>query len=136
MNFITVAGNLGKDMEIRTVNGDPIGSFSVADSQGRDKPTIWWNCTLWGKRASALEQYLRKGQQVTVVGAVSEREWTDKEGQKRKSMEIRVTEIALQGGKPGGANESGHAPAPARTRAPAPAPAPAHGFSDDNDIPF
>ena len=42
MNSITVAGNLGKDMEIRTMpNGDPVGSFSVADSQGRGKPSIW-----------------------------------------------------------------------------------------------
>lgn len=133
MNIITVAGNLGKDMEIRTMpNGDPVGSFSVADSQGRDKPSIWWNCQLFGKRATALQQYLLKGQQVTVGGTVTEREWTDKDGQKRKSMEIRVSEIALQGGKRD--QQSAPASAPAPQRAPAPQ---GSGFDDmDDDNPF
>ena len=134
MNSITVAGNLGKDMEIRTMpNGDPVGSFSVADSQGRDKPSIWWNCQLFGKRATALQPYLVKGQQVTVCGSVTEREWTDKDGQKRKSMDIRVNEIALQGGK----REQQNAPAqshPGTTPAP---PRTSSGFADmADDIPF
>ncbi len=134
MNSITVAGNLGRDMEIRTMpNGDPVGSFSVADSQGRDKPSIWWNCQLFGKRATALQPYLVKGQQVTVCGSVTEREWTDKDGQKRKSMDIRVNEIALQGGK----REQQNAPAqshPGTTPAP---PRTSSGFADmDDDIPF
>lgn len=100
MNSITVAGNIGKDAELRhTPSGDAVLQFSVADNQGRDKPTIWWPCSLWGRRAESLAPYLNKGQQVTVVGSVSEREWTDREGNKRKSMEVRVTEIALQGGR-------------------------------------
>jgi single-strand DNA-binding protein len=100
MNNITIAGGLGRDAEIKYLNnGDPICNFSVADSQGRDKPTIWWNCTLYGKRAEALSQYLTKGQSVTVVGTITEREWQDKEGNKRKSMDVRVSEISLQGGR-------------------------------------
>ena len=79
MNQITVAGTLGRDAEVRYLNnGDAVCNFSVADSQGREKPTIWWNCTLYGKRAEALSQYLSKGQQVTVVGHITEREFTDK----------------------------------------------------------
>jgi single-strand DNA-binding protein len=100
MNVITVAGSLGKDAEVKYLaNGDAICNFSVADSQGRDKPTIWWNCGLYGKRAESLSQYLTKGQAVTVTGSVSEREWTDKEGNKRKSMDVRVNDVALQGGR-------------------------------------
>ena len=100
MNNITVAGQLGKDCESRFLpNGDAVTSFSVADSQGRDKPTIWWNCSIFGKRGEALAQYLTKGQSVTVGGTISEREWTDKNGNKRKSMDIRVADVALQGGK-------------------------------------
>jgi single-strand DNA-binding protein len=100
MNLITVAGTIGKDAEVkRMANGDALCNFSVADSQGKDKPTIWWNCSLYGKRAEALSQYLGKGQAVTVVGTVSEREWTDKEGGKRKSMDVRVGDVALQGGR-------------------------------------
>ena len=127
MNVITIAGGLGRDAELKFLNnGDPICNFSVADSQGRDKPTIWWNCTLYGKRGEALSQYLTKGQSVTVVGVVTEREWQDKEGNKRKSMDVRVSEIALQGGR----KES--EPQEERRQAPAPAQA----DIDDSDIPF
>lgn len=113
-------------------NGDPVGNFSVADSQGRDKPTIWWNCQLFGKRVAALAPYLLKGQQVTVAGTVTEREWTDKEGNKRKQMEIRVSDLALQGGK----REQTAEPAPAPRAAPAAAPSFAGDFDDGRDVPF
>ena len=137
MNSITVAGNLGKDAEMRTMpNGDPVASFSVADSQGKDKPSIWWNCQIFNKRAQALAPYLVKGQTVTVCGSVTEREWTDKDGQKRKSMDVRVQEIALQGGRKDGERQAepvARPPAPAQ-RQPAAA---GSGFDDmDNDIPF
>ena len=134
MNSITITGNLGKDSEMRVLtDGIQILSFSVADSQGKDKSSIWWNCSLFGKRAESLQNYLTKGQTVTVIGSVSEREWTDKEGIKRKSMDIRVNDIALQGG----ASRLSGAPAKAALPAPARQAAPSSGFDDmDDDIPF
>ena len=100
INSITIAGQLGRDAEVKYLqNGDAICAFSVADSAGRDKGTIWWNCSIYGKRAESLAPYLTKGQAVTVVGVVSQRKWTDKEGQERTSMDVRVGEIALQGGR-------------------------------------
>lgn len=100
MNSLTIAGTLGKDAEVRYLpNGDAVCNFSVADSMGKDKGTIWWNCQLFGKRAESLAQYLTKGQAVTVSGNVTEREWNDKEGTKRKSMDVRVQDVALQGGR-------------------------------------
>jgi single-strand DNA-binding protein len=98
----------------------------VADSQGRDKPTIWWNCSLFGKRAEALAQYLTKGQSVTVVGTITEREWADKEGNKRKSMDVRVSEISLQGGRKDAE--------PQEERRAAPKPAPVD--IDEDELPF
>ena len=128
MNNITIAGQLGKDAETRYLpNGDAVCNFSVADSQGKDKPTIWWRCSLFGKRAESLAQYLTKGQAVTVSGQITEREY-QKDGATMRAMEIRVQDVALQGGK--------------RDAAPAPRQAPApsgggSGFSDmDDDIPF
>ena len=127
MNIITVAGTLGRDAEVKYLpNRDAICNFSVADSQGRDKPTIWWNCGLYGKRAESLSQYLTKGQAVTVTGSVSEREWTDKEGNKRKSMDVRVSDVALQGGR------KDAEPQQERRQAPAPQ----QSSIDDDDIPF
>jgi single stranded DNA-binding protein (ssb) len=145
MNSISISGNIGKDCELRQLpNGDSVAQFSVADSQGKDKPTIWWRASLFGKRADSLAPYLLKGQQVTVIGQVTEREYTDKDGAQKKAMEIRVTDVALQGGK----REEAPAPqrqAPAQPSRPAqrpaarPAPAASAGFDDgfvDDDIPF
>jgi single-strand DNA-binding protein len=127
MNSISISGNLGKDSEMRSLpNGDPVCQFSVADSMGRDKGTIWWNCTIFGKRAESLSQYLTKGQQVTVIGSVTEREWTDKDGQKRGSRDVRVSDVALMGGKREAPRTAPKPPAKAGS-----------GFDDkDDDIPF
>lgn len=134
MNSITVAGQLGRDAEIKVLpNGDSVCSFSVADSQGREKPTIWWHCGLFGKRAESLSQYLTKGQSVTVTGHVTEREWTDKEGNKRKAQDIRVNDIALQGGR----KESTPVKTPDGQVAHIQSKQSGSGFDDmDDDIPF
>ena len=99
MNSITICGNLAKPEMRHLNNGDAVLQFSVADNQGKDKQPIWWRCSLFGKRAESLQNFLVSGAKVTVVGSVSEREYTDKNGQERKAMEIRVNDIALQGGK-------------------------------------
>lgn len=130
MNSITVAGQLGRDSEIKTIpSGDQVLSFTVADSQGREKPTIWWRCQLWGKRAASLQQYLVKGQAVTVSGNVTMREYTDKDGTPKQSMDVRVQDVALQGGRK-------EEQAPRQAAKPA-AKQGGSGFDDmDNDIPF
>ncbi len=126
MNNITVAGPLGRDAELRTLsNGDQVANFSVADSQGKEKPTIWWNCQLFGKRAQSLAPYLMKGQQVAVSGNLTEREWKDKEGNPRKSLELRVNDVALQGGKPKEAAQEPRAQSSG-----------GHQEDPDGDIPF
>lgn len=132
MNNITIAGQLGKDAEVRMMkDGTPVASFSVADSQGRDKPPIWWRCQLWGKRAESLAPYLTKGQAVTVSGTVTESEY-QKDGTTHKAMEIRVQDVALQGGKRDAAPAPARAPAPQKA-----ASAGGGGFADmDDDIPF
>lgn len=138
MNHLTIAGRIGKDPEQRALqDGTSVLSFSVADDQGKDKPTIWWRCSLFGKRADSLAPYLTKGSSVTVVGNVTEREYTDKDGNQRKAMEVRVGDIALQGGRQQGeaAASEPRAQAPRPTRAPAPAAS--TGFDDlDDSIPF
>lgn len=100
MNNISIAGQLGKDAEVRFMpNGDPVSNFSIADSQGKNKDTIWWNCQLFGKRAESLAPYLVKGQSLTISGIVVQRKYTDKQGQEKIATNINVNEIALQGGR-------------------------------------
>jgi len=131
MNNLTVAGQLGRDAEVRFLpNGDPVANFSIADSQGKDKDAIWWNCQLFGKRAESLVQYLVKGQSVTITGSVSQRKYTDKSGVERISTDVRVNDVALQGGKREQREET---PPPRR----APQKSQGSGFDDlDSDIPF
>jgi single-strand DNA-binding protein len=129
MNSLTIAGVLGKDPELKQVGQDQVLSFTVADSQGKEKPTLWWNCQMWGKRATSLQQYMAKGQKVTVSGNVQMREYTDKNGDKKTAMDVRVNDVALQGG-----GEQAPKAAPARQpqrQAPA-----SSGFDDmDDDLP-
>jgi single-strand DNA-binding protein len=100
VNSLTIAGNISKDAEIRyTTGGDPVCNFSVADSQGKDREAVFWNCGLYGKRAESLAKYLVKGQAVTVAGNVTTNKYTDKNGIDRIGYNIRVNEIALQGGR-------------------------------------
>lgn len=129
MNNITVAGTLGRDAELKTTpNGESVLNFSVADSVSRDK-TYWWNCQLWGKRASSLADYMKKGQSVSVSGSVSENEWADKDGVIRKTLQLRVNDVALQGGRREAEPE--RQAAPERRATPKYAP-----IEDDSDIPF
>lgn len=130
MNSINIAGNITKDAEVLYLsNGDPVAAFSVADNQGKDKQAIFWNCSLFGKRAESLAQYLTRGQSVTVSGTITEREW-EKDGVKRKAMDVRVNDVALQGGK----RESNEAPA-ARPQAKSNQYSTPEQFQD-SDIPF
>ena len=83
---------------------------------------------MWGRRATSLQQYLVKGASVTITGQVTQREYTDKTGQKKMSQDIRVNDVALQGGK---REET------PRQAAPAPKAAPKTDFSDiPDDCPF
>ena len=99
MNVICFAGVLGNDAEVKFLpDGTAVCNFSVADSQGQEKPTIWHRCQLFGKRAEGkLPSYLTKGAHVTVTGNLTQREYTDRDGQKKMSQEIRVQDVALQG---------------------------------------
>lgn len=138
MNNITIAGQLGRDAEVRYLpNGDAVANFSVADSQGKEKPTIWWNCQLFGKRAESLSQYLTKGQSVTVSGNITQRTY-QKDGVDKTAMEIRVSDVALQGGRKDDSQPAPRqAPRPAPSRqAPAPRGSQGSGFDDLDEIPF
>lgn len=128
MNNLTIAGQLGKDSELRATNsGENVLTFSVADSQGKDRDSIWWNCSLFGKRALSLQQYLSKGQAVTVSGSVTQRKYTDKQGVERTSFDVRVNDVALQGSR-----RQEEAPSQATRQAPKAS----SGFDDSSDIPF
>lgn len=102
MNNWYFTGNLGKDAEQRyTPSGDAVVQFPVAvkSGYGDKEATTWARCAMWGKRGEEVAQYLTKGRLVGISGEVTLREFTDKEGQKRSSLEVRVNDLTLLSGK-------------------------------------
>jgi single-strand DNA-binding protein len=108
MNKITATGRLAADSELRfTPKGDPILNFRLASDVGfgDNKTTNWFACSLFGRRGEALQPHLLKGQQVTVFGTLTLREWTGKDGGKQLSPDIRIDEVELQGGAKAGGQQ-------------------------------
>jgi len=102
MNILCFTGRIGKDCESRfTSSGDAVVSFTAAmdSGYGDKKVTTWLNCSMWGKRGEAVSPYLLKGTQIAVSGELTNREYTDKEGNKRYSLDVRVNDLTLIGGK-------------------------------------
>lgn len=76
MKTISIAGTTGKDAVMRrTQSGDPVLGWSVAvdDGYGDNKTTLWFDCSLWGKRGDTLAPMLKKGTRVAVSGELSTR---------------------------------------------------------------
>lgn len=113
MNIAIVAGNLGRDPEVRvTPSGRAVATLSVAtneswtDQEGnRQERTEWHRVVVWGKQAENCGQYLSKGRQVCVQGRIQTRKWTDQNGQDRYTTEIVAQRVDFLGGG-GGARAS------------------------------
>ena len=141
MIYATVSGNVGGDAELKNVGGHEVLNFSVAADSGFGdrKTTIWFGCAIWGARGAKLQQYIRKGSKVTVIGELSQREYNGK-----TYLELRVADIKLQdsqGGQgmpspaPVAQQQAPAAPAPA-TQAPAASSGTPNFGAFDDDIPF
>ena len=118
VNKVILVGNLGKDPEVRfTPSGRAVAKFSIATTEswmdqesGRQERTEWHNIVVWGKQAESCGQYLAKGRQVFIEGAIRSRSYDDKEGNKRYITEIiaqRVQFLGSGGGGGRGANTEG-----------------------------
>lgn len=133
LNHTTVMGRLARDPELRrTGSGVAVASFTLAsdrDFSGKDggqKETDWIDCVAWRNTAEFVHSYFSKGRMAVVSGRLQTREYTDKNGSKRKATEVVVDNIYFGDSKPDGGNQgSNHggysAPAPGSYGAPAPA---------------
>jgi len=148
MNVYSFTGRLARDCETRfTAGGMAICSFTTAVDYGYgdNKGTNWIRCSIFGKRAEGgLPKYLVKGTQVAISGELRVREYDDKEGVKRTSVEVSVDNLDLIGGKSDGAPRSSNAPQSNASQQQKPSQASdpfadSPAFSDapaDDDIPF
>jgi len=129
MNIAILTGNLGRDPELRQHNGDNILNFAIGVAIGtKDKPeTMWVDCALWGKRATTLQQYMAKGQRLTVSGPIKLEEYKAKDGTPKTRLRLSVDQVDLP---PKG-------DAPARPQQTQQTQQPAGDMADmDDDIPF
>lgn len=98
MNITMIAGTVGRDAELRnTQNGDAVLAFSVAVDNGKDqngnkREATWFDCSIWGKRAQALSNYITKGTKIALSGSVSTREHNGK-----AYLQLRVNDLTFQG---------------------------------------
>jgi len=132
VNKVILVGNLGKDPEVRfTPSGRAVAKFSLATTDswtdqesGRQERTEWHNIVVWGKQAENCGQYLAKGRQVYIEGAIRSRSYDDKDGNKRYITEIVAQRVQFlgssgggrgtqqEGGSGGGFDDFGGGPAP------------------------
>jgi single-strand DNA-binding protein len=135
MQLLTIAGNVGKDAELRnTQGGDSVLGFSLAVDNGKDRdgnkrPATWYDCSIWGKRANSFQGHIRKGDKLTLSGRPSARAHEGK-----AYLGISVDQLTFQGGgKPeGGQGNTGGGYSGGSQGG-------SHGYCggmDDSEIPF
>lgn len=153
VNKVILIGNLGADPEVRyTPSGEAVATLRIATSETwKDKQTgqtqertEWHRVVLFGKLAEIAGEYLRKGRQVYIEGALRTRKWQGQDGQDRYTTEIVAREMQLIGGRGEGTALDQGAPAYPEASAPPQSKLssaskstsqPLDDFEDD-DIPF
>ena len=100
LNHITVMGRLTRDPELRrTQSGTPVASFSIAcdrdykDKATGERPTDFLDIVAWRATGEFVSKYFSQGRMAVVSGRLQMRDWTDKEGNKRRSAEIVAENI-------------------------------------------
>lgn len=102
-NNVQLVGNIGLTPEIIAYQeGKKLAKFNLAtkeffvNSKGeRATETQWHRLVAWGRNAEIVEQYLKKGQKITVEGKLVNRTYEGKDGQKRTSTEIHVQKLLM-----------------------------------------
>ena len=151
LNRIILMGRLTRDPELRrTGSGTAVTSFSLAvdrdfKSQSGEKETDFIDIVAWRNTAEFVSKYFTKGRMAVVEGRLQIRDWTDKDGGKRRSAEVVADNVYFGDSKRDGGDNSGYSsgysPAPAsRSAAPSSFSAGGSDFAeigeDDGELPF
>ena len=122
VNKVILVGNLGRDPEVRyTQGGAAVANFTLATNEvwndksgARQERTEWHRIVVWGKTAEIAKEHLSKGKQVYIEGSIQTRQWDDREGNKRTTVEIKAQRLVMLGragmGEGGGEPRGGGAP--------------------------
>lgn len=107
VNKVMLIGNLGKDPEVRYMEGGvAVANFTLATNESyKDKAgnkvdqTEWHNIVVWRGLAETAEKFLKKGMQVYIEGKLRSRNWNDKEGNKHYMTEVVGDNLVILGRK-------------------------------------
>ena len=132
MTKVFLIGNLTRDPELtETAAGVPVCSFSVAVNRRTDgeQTADFYNVTAWRKTAEAIARYTKKGNKIAVYGDLQIRQYEDRSGTKRTSVDVTAQDVEFLTSKP--QDDENPAPAQGYSRKPA-----LESFDDDGDILF
>lgn len=139
VNHTVLQGRLCADPELRTTqSGVSVCSFRMAWSEKykETETKLFLACTAWRGTGEMVSKYFRKGQEIAVEGKLSTREWEDRDGNKRSSVEMTVERVHFCGPKGGGSSEGSSS----YQAAAAPVNVDASDFAelndDDGELPF
>ena len=100
LNRIDIMGRLTRDPELRhTQSQTPVASFTLAvdrdfgSRDGGERQTDFIDCVAWRQTAEFVSKYFQKGSMAVVSGRLQIRDWTDRDGGKRRSAEVVVDNI-------------------------------------------
>ncbi|HXS54491.1 MAG TPA: single-stranded DNA-binding protein [Hanamia sp.] len=102
-NKVTLIGNAGKEAEFKTLeDGTPVAKFSIATTETyrlknaeTQSRTDWHTIITWRGLATLAHQFIKKGSLVCIEGKLRNRQYADKEGNKRYVTEIVAEQILL-----------------------------------------
>ena len=127
VNKTVLQGRIVREVEMRTTGaGVTVASFTVAWSEKykETETKCFLPCTAWRTTGEFIQKYFTKGQEILVEGSLSTREWEDKEGNKRSTIELTVEKAHFCGSK---SSDSGNQTKPAGNPIDVPT---------DGDLPF
>jgi len=116
INRVIITGNLTRDPELRSLaSGNSVCSLRVACNGRRRNPSTqewedqpnYFDITVWGAQGENCAKYLTKGRPVAIDGRLQWREWNDKEGNKRQSVDIIAESVQFLGSREDGGNGNG-----------------------------
>ena len=108
LNTVTIMGRLPRDPELRrTGSGVAVTSFTLAvdrdynPKDGGEKETDFIDCIAWRGTGEFVSKYFAKGSMIVVSGRLQVRNWTDKDGSKRRSTEVVAENVYFGEAKKG-----------------------------------
>ena len=133
LNKAILMGRLTRDPETRYANDKPVCRFTLAvnrDKKGANGEQIgdFIDCVAWGQKADFIKKWFTKGMLAIVEGRIQSRNWEDKNGNKRTSVEVNISE--MQFGETKKARQAG------TTATPYIEPEFAELGDDEGDVPF